>query len=190
VTPTPAALYFDFTSPASVVAVLRLETLRARGAQISFVGIDVLGLAIAVPLSARLDDERQRWASDAHTLGVTLNRPAWQPPTLKAHLITPLAQAANVADIWRRQVFHAYWQDGLAIDDDTVLADVANASGVERGQVEELLNATKNQAALTQQMTQNRRRGIGDVPVLEVHGNFISPHLSDPDLAAVLMVQP
>ncbi len=188
-TPTPAALYFDFTSPASVVAVLRLETMRGRGAQVSFVGIDVLGLAIAVPVSTRLDDERQRWAADAHQLGVTLNRPAWQPPTLKAHLITPLAEAANVGDVWRRQLFQAYWQDGLPIDDDTVLAELAKNSGLERARVTELLHATTNQAALTQQMTHNRRRGIGDVPVLEVHGNFVSPHLADSDLAAVLMVE-
>ena len=187
-TATPAALHFDFTSPSSVVALLRLETMRTRGADITFVGIDMLGLAIAIPFSAHLRAERDRWATAAQQLDLPLGTPAWQPPTLKAHLIHQLAQEHGLAASWRRQVLHAYWVDGAAIDDDGTLTELAHALGLNAHDVAAVLSDTPRLRTLTQQMTQNRKRGIGDVPVLEVHGNFVSPHLSDPDLAALLMV--
>lgn len=188
VTATPAALHFDFTSPSSVVAVLRLDTLQKRGAAITFVGIDMLGLAIAVPFGARLHTQRDQWANEAQRLGMPLGTPAWQPPTLKAHLVSQIAEQAQVGSLWRNHVLAAYWRDGAAIDTDDVLRELAAKVGLAAADVHSALTDDSRQRTLTQRMTQNRRRGIGDVPVLEVHGNFVSPHLNDDDLAALLMV--
>ncbi|MEX2532392.1 MAG: DsbA family protein [Nitriliruptoraceae bacterium] len=187
-TATPAALHFDFTSPSSVVAVLRLDTLRTHGAAITFVGIDMLGLAIAVPFGPRLHTQRDQWANDAQTLGIPLGTPAWQPPTLKAHLVSQIAEQSEVGALWRRHVLHAYWREGAAIDTDEVVLELADNVGLEPQEVTHALADDSRQRTLTQQMTQNRRRGIGDVPVLEVHGNFVSPHVNDADLAALLTV--
>jgi len=171
-----------------VVAVLRLETFVARGANITFAGIDLLGLAIAVPFSVQLRAQRDLWAADSETLGLPLHASGWQPPTLKAHLISRHAEQLNRGAVWRYEVFCAYWRDGAAIDDDDVLFELALNVGLVHTDVATLLADATQQRALTQQMTHNRRRGIGDVPILEVHGNFVSPHLSDNDLAALLMV--
>lgn len=188
VTATPAALHFDFTSPSSVVAVLRLDTLCKAGAVITFVGLDVLGLAIAVPFGSRQHAERDQWANDAATLGVPLGTPAWQPPTLKAHLLGHIAEQAGLGAAWRHNVLNAYWRDGAAIDNSDVLRELAGDVGLNPTAVASALTDNSRQRALTQQMTQTRRRGIGDVPILEVHGSFVSPHLNDADLAALLMV--
>lgn len=184
----PAALHFDFTSPASVVAVLRLHTFLARGADVGFVGIDMLGLAIAIPVSQQLIAERNQWAAPAATLGCVLGTPRWQPPTAKAHLVHQLAQQQGLGATWREQVMTAYWHDGAAIDDRDVLIALGQNSGLSAAAVSSVLDNQSMQRTLLQQMTQNRKRGIGAVPVLEVHGNFVSPHLDDPDLAGVLMV--
>jgi len=188
VTATPAALHFDYTSPSSVVAVLRLDTLRKHGAAITFVGIDMLGLAIAVPFGPRLHTQRDQWANEARALGVLLGTPAWQPPTLKAHLVGQIAEQAAVGSLWRRRVLNAYWRDGAAIDTNEVLLELAGDVGLAALEVTTALADENRLRTLTQQMTHNRRRGIGDVPVLEVHGSFVSPHLNDADLAALLMV--
>lgn len=184
----PAALYFDFTSPASAVAVKRLTAFAARGAQVSFVGIDVLGLGIAIPASEALRQACDTWRDEAESYGVTLNTPAWQPPTLQAHLVTSCADDATQASLWRTAVFQAYFTEHQPIDDADVLLTLATRCGFDKDRVASLLAERTAAHTLSQQMLQNRKRGIGDVPILEVHGSFVSPHLNDTDLSQLLMV--
>jgi hypothetical protein len=42
-------LHFDYPSPASAVALLRLQRLTDVGHRIRFLGLDALGLDVAVP---------------------------------------------------------------------------------------------------------------------------------------------
>lgn len=184
----PAALYFDYTSPSSLVAVLQFEAFLSRGAEITFVGVDVLGLSIAIPASPALHHETTRWSPRAADLAFPLTTPTWQPPTRKAHLVGQLAADTTQAQRWRTSIFRAYWQDAEPIDDEAVLARIATDCGFSAESVTAVLTDAHQARALTKQMAQHRRRGIGDVPVLEVHGNFISPHLAPADLAALLGV--
>lgn len=175
-------LHFDYTSPASAVAVLRLQGLADRGAHVQFSGIDVLGLEASLPVTLDQLEELERHAPRARELGLTMQRPRLRSATLGAHVVGTLADGRGLGAAWRLAALEAYWSHGVDLADDAALADLAVRIGLDRRPVEEALADRPYRASLRRAMTADRGRGIGGVPVLEFEGTFVPADLGDDDL--------
>ena len=175
-------LHFDYASPASAVALLRLQAIADRGASVAFSGIDVLGLDVGVPVTLDQLEELATWAPRARELGMELQRPRVRPPTLGAHLLGSLAQAHDLGAAWRTAVLEAYWARRLDIGREDVLVELAEGIGLPGTQASEELADRSRRAAMRRAMTAERQRGVGGVPVLEFQGTFVPADLADEDL--------
>jgi predicted DsbA family dithiol-disulfide isomerase len=176
-------LHFDYTSPAAVHALLRLQALADRGARVEFVGIDALGLQTTIPVTLDQLEELDRHGPQVRTLGLELRRPRVRPPTLGAHLLAGLAATHDLGAAWRRAVLDAYWGRGLDIGSDEVLVDLAAGIGLPAAEAAQWLGDRPRRAALWRTMATERGRGVGGVPVLEFEGTLVPADLDDEDLA-------
>lgn len=175
-------LHHDPTSPASAVAVLRVQRAVDAGGRARFSGIDVLGLDISVPPTpdqlAELDQVRQR----ALELGLVLHRPSRRPPTLRVHLLDDLAEAAGLGASWRATCLDAYWREGRDLGDEVVLLELAARAGLDPARAAAQLGDREAIRTLRARMATLRRRGIGGVPVLEVDGVLLGADIGDAEL--------
>lgn len=176
-------LHYDFPSPASAVALLRLQRLVDAGAEVVFAGIDTLGLEVAVPPTLDLLADLERQRERGRQLGLEMARPSVQPPTLAAHLLGGLAEAEGLGAAWRSRCLHAYWVDDVDLSDEPALRVLAVDSGLRPERVDVRLADRRLRLALHGRMTARRRQGIGGVPVLESDGVFVPADLPDDDLA-------
>lgn len=175
-------LHHDITSPAAAVAVLRLQALVDAGAAVRFSPLDVLGLEIDVPPTRVLLEELSRHAERAAELGLAMRRPSRQPPTLRAHVVGEVAEAAGLGASWRWTCLRAYWGNDRDLLDDDTLVELAVAAGLEEATARQALGDRLRVHALRDRMLQQRRRGVGGVPVLEFDGTFVPADLADDDL--------
>lgn len=176
-------LHFDYPSPASAVAVLRLQPLADAGHPVRFVGMDALGLNVAVPPTLDLLDELSRYRDRAVELGLPMRRPSRRPPTLAAHLLGGLADHHGLGASWRWACLHAYWALDVDLSDEHALAALAHEAGLDHDAVSERLADQPARQALRGRMTSRRRSGIGGVPVIEADGGvYVSADLADADL--------
>jgi len=176
-------LHFDYPSPASAVALLRLQRLADVGHDIRFLGLDALGLDVAVPPTLDQLDELGRYHGRALELGLPMRRPSRRPPTLSAHLVGELADRVGLGASWRWSALRGYWASDLDLSDPGALVELAVGAGLDRAAVEEQLQDHVARRALRGQMVTRRRAGIGGVPVLEADGGvFISADLPDAEL--------
>jgi predicted DsbA family dithiol-disulfide isomerase len=178
-------LHHDVTSPRSALALLRLQRLADEGLPIAFRGIDVLGVAVALPVTIDQLAELDEVVDRAGDLGLTMRRPPLRPPTLDAHLIGEYAERNGTGAAWRLACLRAYWTDGEDVSDRAVLVRLAQASGLECAPVTALLanHAARNE--LRAAMLGRRALGIGGVPVLEVDGTLIPADVDDDTLVAL-----
>lgn len=175
-------LYHDIPSAASLVAMLRLQSLADEGLAVTFRGFDVLGLDVTLP--ATLDD-LQDWQDHreaAAELGWDLPRPRRHPATLKAHLLGELAAEQGLDAAWRLSVYRAHWLDDADVSADSVLSVLAVRVGLALDEVEALLHDPDEKHRLRQAMLVHRGDGVGGVPVLEANGTFLSPFVPEDDL--------
>ena len=175
-------LHFDYTSPAAVHALLRLQALADRGALVGFVGIDALGLQATIPATLDQLEELDRYGPRVRALGLQLRRPRVRPPTLGAHLLAGLASAHDLGAAWRRAVLEAYWTRGLDIASDEVLVELAAGVGLAHDAAHDWLTDRSRRVALWRTMATERGRGVGGVPVLEFEGTLVPADLDDEDL--------
>jgi 2-hydroxychromene-2-carboxylate isomerase len=172
-------LHFDYPSPASAVAVLRLQRVADEGGDVGFAGLDALGLATSVPPTLDQLVERERVASQAAALGLELGLPSRRPPTLLAHLLGDLADACGRGAAWREACLRAYWTQDVDLGDADELRALAADTGLDRTVVDELLADERRRLTRRQQDLAVRRRGVGTVPVLEFDGTFVGVDLDD-----------
>jgi 2-hydroxychromene-2-carboxylate isomerase len=175
-------LHFDYPSPASAVALLRLQRIADGGGNVAFAGLDALGLATAVPPTLDQLVEWERVAARASALGFPLGRPSLRPPTLLAHLLGDLAQDRDLGAAWRAACLRAYWTREVDLGDSDRLRALAAHVGLDPGEVDELLGDQRRQLARRQQDLAVRRRGLGTVPMLELDGTFVSADLDEAEL--------
>lgn len=175
-------LHHDFTSPASALAVWRLQRLADEGLRVGFSGVEVLGLDVAIPPTLDVLAELERSVEEAASLGLTLRRPRRQPPTLRAHLLATLADQHDLSTAWRLGVYRAYWEDGVDIGDDAALLDLAGRVGLADEEARTLLADRQRATQLRRRMASRRGQGVGGVPVLELDGTLLSAHLGDEEL--------
>ena len=179
-------LHFDYPSPAAAVAVLRLHALAEGEAQVRFSGLDILGLDVSIPATLDQLEQVERFRRPAAALGLELRRPSRRPPTTVAHLVGDLADEVGCGREWRESCLRAYWRDDADLGDAAVLAEIGGGIGLERALLLEWLGDRRRRISARQRAAQQRRRGIGDVPVLEVNGTFLGADLSDDDLRALV----
>jgi 2-hydroxychromene-2-carboxylate isomerase len=175
-------LHHDITSPAAAVAVLRLQRLADEGLPVGFSPLDVLGLEVAIPPTLELLDGLRRYTDAAAEWGLVMRRPTRQPPTLRAHAVGGVAERFGLGAAWRWRCLQGYWTDDLDLTDAEVLVELAGATGLEAADVRSVLADRRALQDLRSRMANQRRRGIGGVPVLEVDGVFTSAHLGEDDL--------
>lgn len=178
-------LHFDYPSAAATVAVLRLQRLADEGAEVRFVGFDVLGLELAIPATLDQLEEHARYRSRALELGLALQRPTRRPPTIGAHLVGEVADAHGLGASWRWACLVAYWTEGADLGAAGTLRTLAVAAGLPDDEVAEVLADRGRRTALRARMLEARSRGIGGVPVLEHAGTLLSAELPDEDLRAL-----
>jgi 2-hydroxychromene-2-carboxylate isomerase len=181
-------LHWDLTVPEAVLAVLRCQQVADAGRPVAFNGVDVLGVEVALPVTldqlAGLAAVRDRVA--VH--GLVLREPRVRPPTLPAHLVGVLAEAAGLGAAWRLAVLRAYWTDGTDVADPAVLRRVAEGAGLDGEAVAAVLADRAAAADLRARMLALRRAGIGGVPVLEVDGTLVPADVDDATLAALTAI--
>lgn len=175
-------LHHDHPSPASAVAVLRLQRLADEGLPVAFEGIDVLGIDAPIPVTLDALEELDAWREPAAELGLDLRRPSRRPATARTHLVATLAEAHGLGAAWRLATYRAYWEGDADLGDPTVLADLAVDVGLDRPAVTQLLDDHRQLARFRQRMQVRRSEGVGGVPILEFAGAFVPATLSDDDL--------
>lgn len=175
-------LHHDFTSPASAVAVLRLQRLADEGLDVGFSGVEVLGLDVAIPPTLDVLAELERWEGPAAELGLRMQRPRRQPPTLRAHLVATVADRHDLSSAWRLAVYRAYWETGADLHDAAVLTSLAVEHGLPGDEVATLLEDHARLTSLRRRMAAKRSEGIGGVPVLELDGTLVPATLTDAEL--------
>jgi 2-hydroxychromene-2-carboxylate isomerase len=181
--PGMLTLHFDYPSPASAVALLRLQRLADVGHTVRFVGLDSLGLDVPVPPTLDQLDELARYRERAIALGLPMRRPSWRPPTLSAHLVGTLADEVGLGASWRWTCLRGYWAEGIDLSDPDALMALGEEAGLARTAVENRLADRVARHTLRGRMTTRRRAGIGGVPVLEADaGVYVSPDLPDAEL--------
>lgn len=174
--------FHDYTSPASAVAVLRLQRLADEGLPVAFEGFEVLGVDAAIPLTLDVLAGLDRHRAAAAELGLTLRRPARQPPTLAAHVVGDVAEHRGLGAAWRLACYRGYWEEGADLADPAALCALAAVTGLDTGAVGDALEDRQLRLDTRRRMLARRSEGVGGVPVLNANGTFVSALLPEDDL--------
>lgn len=175
-------LFHDYTSPASAVAVARLQRLADEGLAVEFVGFEAVGVDVALPPSldvlAALEDLREQAAQE----GVMLQRPQVLPPTARAHAVAKLAGQVELGASWRQRCYTAFWTQGADIDDPPTLVKLAHEAGLDAEQVADALATPGYVANVRREAGHHRRNGVGGVPTILTQRTLVPGLLSEADL--------
>lgn len=159
-------LFHDYTSPASALAVRRVQRLADEGLDVAFEGFDErmvdAPLPVTVDVTAALDDLTDQAAAE----GLVLRRPTALPPTALAHLVGVVADEHGLGASWRQVCYDAFWADGPDLGDPAVLVGLAEQAGVAREPVVTALADRLRLATVRRRMAGHRRNGVGGVPVV------------------------
>ncbi len=181
-------LHHDVTAPRSALAVMRLQRIADLGHPVVFRGIDVLGLAVALPVTLDQLADLEQVAEQAAALGLVMRRPALRPPTLDAHLVGEHAERAGLGAAWRTACLRAYWTDGADVSSHGVLVALAARVGLDADAVTAVLAESSARNELRASMLALRALGIGGAPVLEVDGTLLSADVDDATLLELTRV--
>lgn len=178
-------LFHDYTSPASAVAVLRLQRLADEGLPVEFEGFEAIGVDATLPVTIEVIAAIDQVAAAAAAEGLVLRRPSALPPSARAHLVGAAAEDAGLGASWRQTCYRALWSDGADIGDSEVLVDLAARAGLDGERVRVLLADRAALAALRRRMAGHRREGVGGVPTLLAHRTLVPGLLPEADLRAL-----
>jgi predicted DsbA family dithiol-disulfide isomerase len=178
-------LFHDYTSPASAVAVVRLQRLADEGLPVTFEGFEGIGLDAVLPVTLDVSAALADLAEVAAAEGVVLRRPPALPPTVLAHTAGALAEEAGLGASWRQTCYRAFWADGAAIGQRDVLVDLAERAGLDVEAVSAALDDRARVAAVRRRMGGHRRNGVGGVPTLLAARTLVPGLLPEDELRAL-----
>jgi predicted DsbA family dithiol-disulfide isomerase len=95
------------------------------------------------------------------------------PNTFDAHRLIRWAKATGNQSAVVQQLFHRYFEQGEDISDHETLLDVAEAAGMERAVVAELLAGDADRETLSEEEQAARRMGVGGVPCFIIDGRYV-----------------
>lgn len=178
-------LFHDYTSPSSAVAVARAQRLAAQGLPIETVGFEAVGVDLRLPVPEDTAAEVERVADEARAEGVRLQPPPWLAPTALAHVVADVAADQGRLHAWDAAVYRAVWTHGAAIDEPSLLAELAETVGLDRDEVAQALDDRVRLAAVRRRAGEHRREGVGGVPTLLSQRTLVPGLLPEEDLRAL-----
>ena len=117
---------------------------------------------------------KKRLEDLSHEFGIEpVDIPTRLPNTMKAHAMTEYARMKGKQRPVREAIMNAYWRDGLDIESDEVLGEIAQTHGLNR----ELALAASKSSQYELKVIQNRaagyERGVAGVPTYFVNGKAV-----------------
>jgi predicted DsbA family dithiol-disulfide isomerase len=103
------------------------------------------------------------------------------PNTLSSHRLLRRALAQGRQDDLLERVFNGYFEQGLDIGDKAVLADMAEAAGMDRRDALDYLNDGADTETVLAEDTVARRAGINGVPCFIFNGRFALSGAQEPE---------
>jgi predicted DsbA family dithiol-disulfide isomerase len=110
------------------------------------------------------------------------DRQSRTPNTLDAHRVIWLAGERGVQDAVAEALFRAYFTEGRDLSDRATLAEVAVGAGLDRSEVDELLEGDTGLDVVHAGEEQARRLGVSGVPFFLVNGRVALPGAQPPEL--------
>jgi predicted DsbA family dithiol-disulfide isomerase len=178
-------LFHDYTSPASAVAVARLQRLADEGLPVEMVGLDAIGVDLALPVTLDVKAAVVDLAAPAQVEGIVLAEPALLPPTVAAHVVEAEAERAGLGASWRQVCYRALWEHGADLADERVLVVLGIQAGMERSVVEAALADRPRRSAFRRHSAARRADGVGGVPTLLAQRTLVPGLLAVSDLRAL-----
>ena len=103
------------------------------------------------------------------------------PNTLDAHRLIWLADQEGVQDAVMEALFVAYFTEGRDISNRQTLIDVVAEAGLDRGEIEAVLNSDDGLAAIKEGEGLSQRYGVDGVPFFIINGKITLPGAQPPD---------
>ena len=175
-------LFFDYTSPASTLATVRVQRLADEGLAVEFEGFEAYGVDVALPVTLDVLSEIEQLRAPAAREGIELRRPAALPPTARAHAVGRLAAARGLGASWRSTAFTAFWTRGVDLDDADVLCELAVDAGLERDEVTRTLADPESVRLVRRAALAHRRSGVGGVPAILAARTLVPGLLDESEL--------
>lgn len=179
-------LFHDYTSPASAIAVARLQRLADEGLPVTFEGFDAhtvdTHLPVTLDVLADIGDAREAAAAE----GLALERPRTMPPTARAHALGDYAEASGLGASWRLTCYRGFWGEGVDLAEPGVLEELAYRAGLDREEARGVLADPSAVLDVRRRSAARRGEGVGGVPTIRAHGTLVPGLLPEADLRALL----
>lgn len=159
-------LFHDYTSPASAVAVARVQRLADEGLAVSFEGFEAVGVDVTLPVTVEVLAALDELGDAAAAEGLVLRRPPGLPPTALAHVTGTIAEERGLGASWRDTCYRAFWGRGAAIGERDVLLELAAEAGLDTDAVATALDDRLFIASVRRRVGGHRRNGVGGVPTI------------------------
>lgn len=104
----------------------------------------------------------------AEERGLTLRLPPVQPRSRKAHEAAAFARGVGQFGVMHAALFRAFFEEGLDIGEDAVLADIAAASGLDPAALLESLRQGRYRETVEADQRLAQRMGLSGVPATVV----------------------
>lgn len=115
-------------------------------------------------------DARVREAGRAVGLDFRHDRMGWTPNTFDVHRLIWLAGQKGAQDAVVEVLFDAYFSEGRNIGDMAVMAEVAEAAGLDGGRIRKKLTAGVGTAEVREELERASDIGVDSVPTIIVNG--------------------
>ncbi|APD86523.1 disulfide bond formation protein DsbA [Alteromonas sp. Mex14] len=133
-------------------------------------------------------DNRARLVEAGEALGFAFNftDDSRMQNTFKAHQLIHLAAKKGLEEEMKLSLFKAYFTDGKDVNDQTVLVEIADAIGLDGGEVKEVLQNGKYAQAVREEEATWMQRGIQSVPTFVIGNQGIAGAQEPATLAAFI----
>jgi 2-hydroxychromene-2-carboxylate isomerase len=181
-------LFHDYTSPASAVAVARLQRLADEGLTVELVGFDAHGVDLALPVTLDVKAALLDLAAAAEAEGIVLREPSALPPTAAAHVVEEVAEACGLGASWRQVCYRAFWRDGVDLGAPEQLVRLATVAGLRSEEVRAAITDRTRIAAVRRRSAARRADGVGGVPTILAQRTLVPGLLDEADLRALAVL--
>ena len=133
-------------------------------------------------------DNRARLVEVGEALGFAFNftDDSRMQNTFKAHQLIHLAAKKGLEEEMKLSLFKAYFTDGKDVNDQKVLVEIADAIGLDGGEVREVLQNGKYAQAVREEEAIWMQRGIQSVPTFVIGNQGIAGAQEPATLAAFI----
>ena len=122
----------------------------------------------------------------AEGVGLVMRRPKWSPNTMRAHEATAYAKAKSMDGEFHHLLAAVYWGSGFDINDLGVLQGVAQAAGMDWGDLGPRLESGEYREAVLQEYEAAKEKGVGGTPTYMIGGELLKGDVSIEDLRVAI----